>query len=84
MTNVYDKEYERTLKRSIKRKYGHCMKDLEICAYGSSIQWLNMSWVDARIKIKGWIDFIFTMMKFIKMKKPECKNSGFIMFHVKH
>lgn len=42
MTNVYDKEYERTLKRSIKRKYGHCMK------------------------------------------KPECKNSGFIMFHVKH
>lgn len=74
MTNVYDKEYERTLKRSIKRKYGHCMKDLEICAYGTSIQWLNMS----------WIDFIFTMMKFIKMKKPECKNSGFIMFHVKH
>lgn len=79
MTNVYDKEYERTLKRSIKRKYGHCMKDLEICGYGLSIQWLNMSWVDAK-KIKGWIDFIFTMMKFIKMKKPECKTLVLLCF----
>lgn len=59
MTNVYDKEYERTLKRSIKRKYGYCMKDLEICAYGPSIQWLNMSWVDARIKNKRVDRFYF-------------------------
>lgn len=59
MTNVYDKEYERTLKRSIKRKYGHCMKDLEICSYGPSIQWLNMSWVDDRIKNKRVDRFYF-------------------------
>lgn len=24
-------------------------------------------------------DFIFITMKFIKMKKPECKNSGFLL-----
>lgn len=52
MTNVYDKDYVRILKRSIKRKYGHLMKDIEIYAYGPSIQWVNMTWVDARIKNK--------------------------------
>jgi hypothetical protein len=50
MTNVYDKEYERTLKRSIKRKYDYLMKDIEIYAYGPSLQWVDMTWVDVRIK----------------------------------
>lgn len=59
MTNVHDIEYERTLKRSIKRKYGHLMKDLEIRAYAPSIQWLNMTWVDARIKNKRVDRFYF-------------------------
>ena len=52
MTNVYDKEYERRLKRAIKRKYGYLMKDIEIYAYGPSLQWLDITWVDVRIKNK--------------------------------
>lgn len=52
MTNVYDKDYVISLKRSIKRKYGHCIKDIEIYAYGPSKQWVDMTWVDAKIKNK--------------------------------
>lgn len=50
MTNVYDKEYERILKRSIKRKYGYLMKDIELYAYGPSLQYVDITWVDVKIK----------------------------------
>lgn len=52
MTNVYDKDYERMLKRSIKRKYDYLMKYIEIYAYEPSLQWVDMTRVDVRIKNK--------------------------------